>query len=262
MPHSRLVVVSFVVLALAAAVPLAAEEPPLVTDRPDTTESAVAVPPGRVQVELGAVVADEGDLDASTVGATLVRLGLTERVELRVGWDGYLSLDGPGVDDGGAGDASVGFKAVLARERGRRPQAALIVATTLPVGADGVSRERADPVALAAFGTTLSERFSLGTNVGVGWRSRRDESGERDTLSDALRSASLGYAAWERGGLFVEAFGRTGLSDDAGARTSLDAGVVWLVRPNVQLDASAGLGLSDAAPDWFVGAGVSFRLPG
>ena len=39
-------------------------------------------------------------------------------------------------------------------------------------------------------------------------------------------------------------------------------GMTFLVLPNLQLDVSAGKGLSREAPDWFAGAGVSFRLPG
>jgi hypothetical protein len=33
------------------------------------------------------------------------------------------------------------------------------------------------------------------------------------------------------------------------------------VRPNLQLDAAAGVGLSSAADDVFVGLGLSVRLP-
>ena len=43
--------------------------------------------------------------------------------------------------------------------------------------------------------------------------------------------------------------------------TALNGGMTWQPRPNVQLDVSGGFGLSDAAPDWFAGVGVSVRLP-
>ena len=35
----------------------------------------------------------------------------------------------------------------------------------------------------------------------------------------------------------------------------------WLLKPTAQLDVSGGVGISDTAPDWFVGAGVSLRYP-
>ncbi len=52
------------------------------------------------------------------------------------------------------------------------------------------------------------------------------------------------------------------MSDDGPTETALDGGVTYLLKPNVQLDLYVGAGISDAAPDWLAGAGVSFRLPG
>ena len=80
-------------------------------------------------------------------------------------------------------------------------------------------------------------------------------------ISRFLWTAALGIGATERVGFFVEAFGDSGLSDDGPTETALDGGVTFLIRPNVQLDVFVGAGISDAAPDWLAGAGVSFRLP-
>src|SRR5688500_373298 len=63
---------------------------PLVTDRPDFTESAVTVP-GGVQVEAGATYAGEAGADGTTVGEVLVRAALTPRAELRVGVPSYVT---------------------------------------------------------------------------------------------------------------------------------------------------------------------------
>jgi hypothetical protein len=38
-------------------------------------------------------------------------------------------------------------------------------------------------------------------------------------------------------------------------------GFTFLVNDDLQLDVSAGAGLNDAAPDFFVAAGVAWRLP-
>jgi hypothetical protein len=58
-----------------------AETPELVTDRPDQTESTEIVPKGFVQTELG--LGDADGADATFAG--LARIGLSERIELRVG---------------------------------------------------------------------------------------------------------------------------------------------------------------------------------
>ena len=71
----------------------------------------------------------------------------------------------------------------------------------------------------------------------------------------------FGMAAGEKLGAFVELFGNPILSGVGESSSSFDGGFTYLVRPNVQLDAFAGTGLSGDAPDWFAGLGISFRLP-
>ena len=68
-------------------------------------------------------------------------------------------------------------------------------------------------------------------------------------------SRSLG----ERLGAFVEYF--ADIEESASDQHSLDGGFTWLARDDLQLDLSAGIGLNDEAPDFFVAAGVSWRLP-
>jgi hypothetical protein len=235
-----------------------AETPELVTDRPDQTESTEIVPKGFVQTELGF-----GDADAADATfAGLARIGLSERIELRVGLDEFF-LSGP--ED--AVDMSIGAKFRLAGERDWRPAIAVIAALNQKLGnslspvSDGLR-----PSFRFAFSHTLSERLSLGYNAGVSWDEIVSTVGmpavpDKELESRFLWTAVLGIGATERVGFFVEAFGDSGLSDDGPTETALDGGVTFLVRPNVQLDVFVGAGLSDAAPDWLAGAGVSFRLP-
>lgn len=258
--------------ALALTLTLApggrAQEPELVTDRPDQTESAVVVPTGTVQVELGWSLTreDEGpvSLEGHQLPGTLVRLGLARRFELRLGWDGWLreelSTPGPDLAADGLGDLEIGGKILLAEARGRRPQVALLLATSLPVGEEGFSSERSDPSFRLSLGHSLSDRLSFGYNLGM-----RLETGEevddRDTLSFLVYTAALGISLSDRLGAFVELFGDLPASAPGGPANSFDGGFTYLLRDNLQLDLAAGVGLSDAAADWFLGLGVSFRLP-
>jgi hypothetical protein len=68
--------------AFAALVALAAtaDDEPLVTDRPDFTESAATVTRGRTQVEMGYTFTSAGDFDEHAMGELLVRIGWTEIV--------------------------------------------------------------------------------------------------------------------------------------------------------------------------------------
>jgi hypothetical protein len=259
--------------AALAAGPLAAQDTPpgeLVTDRPDRTESAAVVAPGYVQVETGVLFTryEEGVAEVEVVEGpgTLVRIGLGGRTELRLGWDGWVrqevSLPGGGdVTVDGAADAELGAKVRLRDEAGRLPEAALLVGVSLPLGDEELTSDRYDPSILLSLAHTLSERLALGYNAGVAWSSAPGEAGVVETASHAVWSAALGIGLTERLGAFVELFGEEPIDAAGSSAVSADGGFTWLVRPNLQLDLFAGAGLTDEAPDWFTGAGVSFRLP-
>ena len=243
--------------------------PELITDRPDQTESAVIVPPGYVQIETGWTFArnDEEGVRQQTheLPGTLVRIGLVDGVELRAGWSGYIQeevrVGSLRAEEDGIGDAELGTKIRLCRENGVRPEVALIVAGSLPIGSDGLSTERVDPSFRFSLSHTLSDRFALGYNVGMFWESEVDETRRRSTLSNYLYTATLGIGLTERLGTFVELFGEIPASAVGDPAHSFDSGLTYLLRNNLQLDVAAGVGLSQEAPDWFVGVGISVRFP-
>ena len=103
--------------------------------------------------------------------------------------------------------------------------------------------------------------IGLGWNVGIESGSEPSPDGGRSTLTTAIYTLAAGFPASDRVGFFVEAFGDVPLSADGDPAHLLDGGVTYLVRPNLQLDAAVGAGISDAAPDWFAAVGFSVRLP-
>lgn len=257
-------------LVLAGLVAGATPDPgPIVTDRPDQTESAVVVPQGLVQIEAGAGVeaSDDAGVEEELVQlpATLVRYGLAPGLELRFGWDGWLAeqveIGGLDSDETGAGDPSLGAKLELAEERGCRPRMALIAGATLPTGEAGLGSERIDPSFRLSAAHTLTDGAGFGWNLGSTWTTEADGSGELDTLSVLDYTAALGFGLSERASAFVELFGAVPLSAPGGPEHLLDGGFTYLSRDNLQLDVSAGVGLSDDAPDWLAGCGLSIRLP-
>lgn len=242
---------SLALLAALGAGPeaVAQESPELVTDRPDQTESSSVVPTGTVQVESGVLVTE----DETELLGSLVRWGLAERLEVRFGWDGWIDRDvdgGPGAE--GIGDGEVGVKVALALERGRRPETALLVSTSVPFQDDEVGSGRADPSFRFLFSHTLPDGWALGYNLGAAW--------DDDDVA-AEYTAALGRGVGERWGVFIELFGEVPVDGPGGDAHSLDGGVTYAVGPRLQLDLAGGVGLAGDAPDWFLGAGVSFRVP-
>ncbi len=172
----------------------ATDEPELVTDRPDQTESTAIVPAGRVQIELGANRAadeigddaDEVEIDAWNLAGTLVRVGLGDRFELRLGWEGWLDEEvTTGADresEEGPGDAVVGAKVKLREGEGTSPAIALLVHSSVPVGDDAFSTDRFDPSFRLSVSHDLPGDIGLGYNVGARTESSPAADGGHTTL--------------------------------------------------------------------------------
>lgn len=233
------------------------EEGPLVTDRPDFTESADTIAPGRVQLETGYTFTDEErDTETHAWGEVLVRIGLSRSVELRLGLNSYLQTSRPGEDLSGLEDSSVGVKIKLqdSRPGSARPQVALILGAALPTGSSEYRASHAQPGSALALGWGLSPRLGLGANVNYAYLS---EEGEQ--FGELAGSLALGYALSHRVGGYIEYFGFNPQSRGGPDTHFLNGGFTWLLTSNAQLDARAGIGLNSAAADYFVGVGAAWR---
>ena len=237
----------------------------LVTDRPDQTESAETVAPGLVQIELGAAITRERHrprIETREFPQALIRIGLSPRLELRLGWGGDVETraDTPSgrLESGGGSDGELGAKLRLAS--GPAGDAALLCAVSVPVGDREVTSDRFDPSCRVSLATDLAAGWSLGVNLGIEWESEETVMGV-STTSRLLYTVAAGRGITERWAFFAELFGDAGGSAGGAPLHHFDGGLTWLVRPHVQLDAFAGAGLSGDAPDWLAGVGLSFRLP-
>lgn len=240
----------------------------IITDRPDQTESASTIAPGFVQIETGAafISDDEDGLETETFEfpSTLLRIGLVDRVELRIAWDGLQRFEGSqdGVDfkDTGSGDTALGIKIGLTDNPAKGLETALLIEGRLPTGDEAFTSDRPDPSLRYIIAHELSESIGIGYNVGVVWETEGGAQGT-ETLASAFYTVATGFGLTNRLGTFVELFGAVGLDTGAQDTHAFDGGFTYLVTHNVQLDIAGGFGLNSAAEDWFVGIGVSARIP-
>jgi hypothetical protein len=117
------------------------ERPELVTDRPDQTESSVVVPRKSLQIETGiSLTNDEAEGAESrtiSLASTLLRYGLFENAELRVGVNYDLLRVSQAIGDTslqGFTPVDIGTKVYISEEDGFLPELALIASLTMPYG--------------------------------------------------------------------------------------------------------------------------------
>lgn len=227
---------------------------PIVTDRPDFTESPIAVPTGAVQAEFGHTFERTDDVRANTTGEVLLRLGVRRGMELRLGLPSYVRALGTPDDVRGIGDANLGAKFELvpeARAHGLVPTTAVIVGAGLPTGARALRAPGVAPEVKLLAGWSLSDAWALSSNVNV---ASLDVGPARET--ELAGSLSVGRALSERAGSYLEWFGNR---TPSGGAHFLNAGVTWLLTANQQLDVRAGSGLGGNRRDYFAGVGLSQR---
>ncbi|MBT8477617.1 MAG: transporter [Gemmatimonadetes bacterium] len=235
------------------------ETEPMVTDRPDFTESASTVAPGRFQFELGYTFSKAGDEERSDFGELLVRIGILSWLEGRLGLNSISLVRSPQVDQEGFQDLAIAFKAVLFRKPGGGsaavPQVALLFGTDLPTGDSNFGANAVQPGAKLALDFSLTDRLNLGSNLGWAYLASGEE-----RFHQGVGSVVLGYAISEPVTVYFEWYGLFPENRGGGADHYLNGGLTWGLTANLQLDWRIGAGLQDPNPNWFTGVGLSFRL--
>lgn len=243
----------------------AGERPEFAPGRPGQTEPSTVVPVRFFQIELGWAVSQGGDFAEKTRShefpSTVLRMGVLPGTELRFGLSGWDWEDEPGGGNNGFQGGAIGTLVQLWNEEGRLPETAFLFTLSDSQGESGISWKGLDPAFLVAFSNTLSDRVSLGYHVGMSWSTEEGENGGSKRLSSLNYSSTLGLDLTPKLGTFLELYGDVPMNHSSGPAHSWDGGFAFLVSENIQLDLSGGFGLTDSADDWFLGLGVSLRLP-
>lgn len=258
----RILLLIFVVISFPFYSIAQQHHPELITDRPDHTESASIVPRRLLQIETGFVM--ENNFDEGTkfrsfaYNTTLLRYGLLDNLELRLGLD-YLGektsiLNTNTGNISGFGPIYTGFKVKVREEDGWKPETAFLGGLVFPFTAGKDFKPAYTAVTLRfAFAHTLSDRFSLGYNLGAEWDGFSARPGY-------YYSVVLGAGLTEKLGVFIENHGM--FHEKSISEHMMDTGFTYLLLPNLQLDLSGGIGLNKHAVSNFIGAGLTWRIPG
>jgi hypothetical protein len=239
-------------LAITPAPAGAQGEPELVTDRPDFTESSVVVPRRSIQLESGFTWDQSpGDVRSFNAPELLLRWGVGNRTELRLGPPQYFRIRSGGQRLSGFGDTYLGMKYQIGPAHGF--DLAIIPAVQLPTGAGGLTSEGVDPEVKLTWARDLGGPWSLSGMFAFYWPL---EPGGRNFAWQP--TVSLGRDLGGRWGAFLE---YSGVFPTRGGNSSvIHHGYTYSLSRTSQLDAHFGFGISRAAPDFFIGGGYSVRF--
>jgi hypothetical protein len=230
---------------------------PISTNRPSISQGAGVIPKGTVQAEIGFSYNKDTpgttEIKAHTYPDILLRFGLLNRLELQLLGsiqDTVEHMPQRRRRVHGIGPVAVGFVGKILDEKKYIPNLAIIGTLTLPVGDKEFRPKHVDPLVLLAASKKVSEKTSVTINGGYSWSGGKPTNhlilNPGTTLSDAVS-------------VYIE----VARDKEKGQKAAYiaDAGILWLIKNNLQLDLAVGRQLNDLATDFFVTTGISVRLP-
>jgi len=241
----KILSIAFAVLLLSG---LHAQEV-VISDRPTQTYGTSVLGKGAAIVETGFIFEttkhENGNKSKfNDYGTTFLRIGTGANIEFQIA-SSYGTLDpGDGGDKiSGLTPIKLGSKIHIASEKGAWPEMAFIGNILLPwVGEESFRPDYITPDFRFIFLHTLSDRFSLGYNLGMEWNGSTPNGAFVYTLM-------LGASLIENLGGFIEIYGNTPEGDRA--QHAFDLGLTYLLSPYFQIDVSYGNNYSGVNSSFF-----------
>jgi outer membrane putative beta-barrel porin/alpha-amylase len=248
------------------------------SDRPDFTDVLPSVPKNYWQTESGYSFkhrrSSDGSYDRHQVPETLLRLGITDRLELRLRWDSYFYArrHGEGADPTGVqvgSDFLVGFKWQAVKQKQWRPAHTLMGTFVYRVGNGGLATPAVQPGINWVYGWQVTKWLVLRGSTGFETVVRvRQEDGDGNVLPAAdqprttldLHQSVVAY--WQvskRLGAYTEWFSFYDFGAERQYQENGGVGLYIYITPNVQFDVRGGGSFAGSPKEVFTGAGLSLR---
>lgn len=238
---------------------------PLVTDRPDFTEASSTVGVGVAQIEFGYTFLDDDDgtssLEAHSWGEPLLRYGvLADWLEFRLAVfpvTEEIRQAGTTTTNSGTEDLYLGLKLGLTPQAGWRPEMALIPQMTVPTGSAAFTADEVLPGVNWLYSWELCDWLSTGGST----QFNRAVDDVSESYTEWAQSWTLAAAINDCWGAYAEWFAFFPHSSRvAQSEHFFNGGFTRLLSNDVQWDIRAGVGLNDAAADFFAGTGLTIRF--
>jgi len=225
----------------------------IATDRPDTTNSSLVVPTGSMQIENGVDWAIRQGSQTLSASQTRARLGVADCSEVLVDVPTYfMALNR--VAPSQLSNVTLSIKRQLFAARPAFSLSAT-VGFGIPVGHSADSDRFYTPYVQFPWSLDVAADWSINGMFTATWLV-----GHSDQSRVVEPTLTVEREFGPKGDLFIEYVGDYQTRDRPS--NALDVGGAWHLTPRQQLDFHLGFGLSQAAPDQYVGIGYSVRVDG
>ena len=240
-------------------------------DRPPKADSATTVDAGHFQYETDLLNYSQTNFGGVTTRLyqafdPMWKLGLTNWVDFELQFNGYQNLTatdnatGAAVAKGsGLGDVFVKSKINLFGNDGGAAALAVIPYVKIPSGAPTISNGVVEGGLIAPFQLTLPHDFGLTLMSEVDALKDANDSGRHANFVD-LVNLNHPVPGIKNLSAAIEFFSSVGTDPNTPPIYTFDTALIYLLTPNVQLDAGADFGLNRAAPAVQVFVGLSQRF--
>ncbi len=223
------------ILMIQFAVDCTAQVEYINTDRPDQSDGVYTVPKNKFQLENGIIVAKETFLNE-----LMVRYGITHSTEVRMIADAGKVRGKRGMEP-----LTFSLKQRILNQKRIFPAITFVGYVSFERLASKEFQGNKIPFELKlAFENELSDKFSLGYNVGTS-----------NSFKDLDLTMGLSYTPIEKISAFVEYFSTLSKIE---TEHNIDVGILYVIKPNLQFDLAGGRSLFDSADRFFTTIGVSY----
>jgi hypothetical protein len=236
------------------------------TDRDSFTPATSTVARGRVLMESAySYIDNRRTVATSSVPELIFRYGLTERLELRLGWNLEVGGSGNATSGADAGEdtlvgnvrlkheytLSYGFKLRVMDQDRWLPRSVFILQGLTPTGGSAGTPTTTDLVATYAWGWALPNRCRLDMSMRYGTASE-----DGVNFNEWAPSIVFRIPLGEKWAVHSEYFGvfTSGKAINTNQQF-FSSGFHYLVTPNWELGCRAGVGLTEQSPRFFTNVG-------
>src|SRR6266571_4874047 len=240
------------------------------TDGPGSTESPYTVDAGHFQVEMTLVsyTYDRESFEAVTqrfeawsIAHMNFKIGLFNQLDAQLLLEPYNLVyeheDGNRVTRRGFGDTTVRVKYNFWGNDGGRTAFAATPFVKFPTSQDGIGNRAVEGGLILPLAVELPSAFYLGLTTRFDAVRNEDEPGYH---AEFVNSIAFGHDLFGYLFGYIEFFSAVSTEQDANWAGTFDAGVIYELTENVQLNAGVNIGATRSADDWNAFVGLAWRF--